>query len=196
MESEYEFLSDPEVIQEAAWVTARKEKGSKFTGNVFFQYLISEHSPIRRLVLSWRIRDLERRASSHMVRHKHAEAFIGGSRPDWFEKDDGTNDHLQDFNCQALIDFSRKRLCSRAWKETRRAAEGLKESLMGSGDEFYEALGKAMVPNCVYRNGCPEGKKCCGYFEKLVEGVPEDELFSFFDINERYGVYNRDFFGR
>lgn len=204
MDVEFRYLNRPSDVQEAAWATARKGKGVEFTARVFSRYLISEHSPIRRLVLAWRFREMERRASTHFVRHVHSPAFIGGSRPDWFKDGRETNDHLQDSNCQALIDMMRKRLCFRSWKTTREAAEVLKKALMyadvdrfDTGREdappaFYRVLGRVLVPNCVYRCGCPEGKKNCGLFQRFVDDALRRGacLRDFLLVEHRYELYN------
>lgn len=204
MDVEYRFLNSPHDVQDGAWVTARKTKGAGFTPRVFSRYLVSEHSPIRRLVLAWRFRKMERRASSHFVRHVHSPAFVGGSRPDWFENAPDTNDHLQDSNCQALIDLMRKRLCFRPWKATREAAETLKRALMtslreelGYVGQYYRVLGRVLVPNCVYRCGCPEGKKNCGFFQRFVDEAMMRGacLRDFLSIERRYELFNTMYFG-
>lgn len=62
-------------------------------------------------------------------------------------------------NAQALINVSRKRLCNQASKETREVMQKIKQEV-AKNDEI---LSKAMVRECVYRNGlCPE-INCCGY---------------------------------
>lgn len=199
----FRFLNKPGDIQEAAWVTARRGSGLDFTARVFSRYLVSEHSPIRRLVLAWRVEKMNRRASTHFVRHTHSPSYIGGSRPDWFAEACETNDHLQDSNCQALIDLMRKRLCFRSWAPTREVAEALKRSLMEAdvdrigvnGDAppaFYRALGRVLVPNCIYRAGCPEGHKGCGLWDRFLDDAvchgtaPRDLL----TIERRYELYN------
>jgi len=55
----------------------------------------------------------------------------------------------------------------------------------------FDAL--VMVPNCVYRGGCPEFTQC-GFWKKFVDSVDnKDDLL---DINKRYEHYNRQFYNR
>jgi hypothetical protein len=194
MELEYRFLNDPEDIQRAAWVTARKDKGLKFTPMLFYRYLISEHSPIRRLVLSWRFRNLPKRISTHLVRHVHTQPYIGGTRSDWFPdlEDPESVDHLQDGNCDALMSLARKRLCFRSWKGTVETIATLKFRLMSDADSMYGMLGSALVPNCVYRGGCPEEAvgRGCGWWKKFSEGISAEDMQN---IIIRYSLYNTQF---
>jgi hypothetical protein len=185
---ELEVITDVALVQKAAWVTARKTSGSKFTPEVFRDYLIAEHSPIRRFIIAWRYKKLLKRVSTHLARHIHQLPFVSSTRPDWFEGHEGDEivDHLQDSNAQALIDMARKRLCFRAWKGTREAMEGIKYSLMHSTDPYLRVLGEVLVPNCVYRTGCPEGKRGCGWFVKSC-------ILSSQTIEERYLAYNEKF---
>jgi hypothetical protein len=83
-----------------------------------------------------------------------------------------------------LIDTSRKRLCYQADPETRKHMEDLKVTLYDVESEISDV----MVPNCVYRGGCPEMKNC-GFYEKLCEKY---ELGR--NIQERYDIYNIDFY--
>jgi hypothetical protein len=72
--------------------------------------------------------------------------------------------------------MGRQRLCKRAAKATRHWAMHIKNLLLTSwfnrnddDKEFHEALSLAMVPACIYRGGCPEGKKTCGYWTRMQE---------------------------
>ena len=59
-------------------------------------------------------------------------------------------------NAQALINMSRKRLCSQASPETREVMEAMKEEV-SKRDKF---LAEVMVKECVYRGYCPEMWSC------------------------------------
>ena len=62
-------------------------------------------------------------------------------------------------NAQAIINISRKRLCSCASKETREAWGQVVEKLK----EVDPVLAEVCVPECIYRGFCPEIDRCCGY---------------------------------
>ena len=93
---------------------------------------------------------------------------------------------------QHLIDTMRKRLCFQASKETREYAEDLKVAI----HEIQPEIADVLVPNCVYRAGCPEllqqGKRCW-YYDMMCDGDPD---FASSRIDRRYDTYNRYFYSR
>ena len=90
-------------------------------------------------------------------------------------------------NAQALINVARFRLCYQASPETRACMEDLKREI----HEVEPDIADVMVPNCVYRCGCPEFSQC-GYFKKFCESVEDpSELL---DIEKRYDIYNKQFY--
>ena len=62
-------------------------------------------------------------------------------------------------NAQAIINISRKRLCSCASVETREAWKQVLEAIK----EVDPILVDKCVPECIYRGFCPEFMKPCGY---------------------------------
>lgn len=72
-------------------------------------------------------------------------------------------------NAQALINISRKRLCSCASKETREAWKQVVEKIR----EIDPVLADKLVPECLYRGFCPEFMHSCGYAntEKFQEDL-------------------------
>lgn len=89
----------------------------------------------------------------------------------------------------AAIDTMRKRLCHQASAETRAYAEDFKAALRETEPELSDVL----VPNCVYRCGCPE-MKSCGLWARMTRET--DGLIASQCINERYKAYNAYFYGR
>ena len=161
--------------------------------------LISEHSPIRRLMWDWTWKDIPYWVSTEWSRHKF-EKFISTQRDDRLIDDIPRGKKPQDAlvrydgwgNMQNLIDSWRKRLCFKATKEARELAEDFKYELSNS----YPVEAMTLVPNCIYRCGCPEFESC-GYFKKFkeyYEQTPRPEAYDLFDIWSRYVVYNTMFY--
>lgn len=165
--------------------------------------LISEHSPIRLIEIDWSWNDIYSWVATHWSRHKF-EKFISTQRDDRKEHDVPRGKMPQDTpvnfdgyaNMQSLIDSFRKRLCFQASKETRELAEDFKRALHETKPELADVL----VPNCIYRCGCPEFRTC-GYFKKFMAFNAEwgedilldldvDEIKVLTDLQTRYDLYN------
>ena len=160
--------------------------------------MISEHTPIRLLEFDWSWKGIKSWVSVHWTRHKH-EKFVSTQRDDRKEHDisrddapQGTLVNMDNYaNAQQIIDIFRKRLCYQASPETRELAEDFKRALKQEQPEVANVL----VPNCIYRNGCPEFQTC-GYFKKFIEncGRESDEVLKdLTDIQTRYDLYNKMF---
>lgn len=153
--------------------------------------LLAEHSPIRDIQVKWRWRGIKSWVATHWVRHKW-ECFVKTQRTDRTGVDRDTLpqaapvDFTGDANVQSLIDTMRKRLCRQASTETRAYAEDLKVALYERESEISDVL----VPNCVYRCGCPE-MSACGYWEWLYKETDGDILTG--NIQHRYDLYNEIF---
>ena len=165
-----------------------REPSETFKKNI----LIAEHSPIRDITVKWKWRGIKSWVATHWVRHKW-ECFVRSQRSDrtGVDRDKLPQDAPVDFtgeaNAQALIDTMRKRLCYQASPETRAYAEDLKAKLRDVQPELSDVL----VPNCVYRCGCPE-MQSCGLWDSMVKQT-EGAVLSH-RINERYEAYNRYFY--
>lgn len=155
--------------------------------------LLSEHSPIRELHVSWAWRGIKSWVATHWVRHRW-ECYVKTQRTDrtGVNRDELPQSNPVDFfgeaNIQHTIDTWRKRLCYQASTETRQYAEDFKVTLKGVEPEWADVL----VPNCVYRCGCPE-LQTCGYWDKLVKETNGAIMTS--DLQERYDLYNQIFYG-
>ena len=64
------------------------------------------------------------------------------------------------FTVEALLQFSHKRLCSRAQEGIRAVAKAMKKAVA----EYCPALAEELVPQCQYLLYCPEGKQTCGWY--------------------------------
>jgi hypothetical protein len=166
-----------------------KEPSSEFKRSI----LISEHSPIRGISIKWRWNNIKSWVATHWSRHKW-ECFIKTQRSDrtGVDRDKLPQDAPVDFtgeaNAQHLIDTMRKRLCFMASKETREYAEDFKRELMYQETELSDVL----VPNCIYRGGCPEMGGGCGWYNRAVKKHPK---LASTNIQERYDAYNEVFYG-
>lgn len=132
--------------------------------------LLAEHSPIRLLEYDWTWTQIQQWITAHLVRHHEGcEKFVHTQRVDrnsalqGLDRDDLPQGLLNDMdmsaNAQALINISRKRLCSCASKETREAWQQVKEAIK----EIDPIMASKMVPECLYRGFCPEFMNPCGY---------------------------------
>jgi hypothetical protein len=175
--------------------TVGKDELGKEPSRVFKRkILIAEHSPIREIHVSWAWRRIKSWVATHWVRHKW-ECYVETQRDDRTgnDRDNAIQAALVNFfgeaNPQHTIDTERKRLCRQAHPQTREYAEDLKVSLWHYGEEEWS---DALVPNCVYRCGCPEMTPCGGdgmsYWEWLVKKTNGGILTG--DIQERYDLYN------
>lgn len=90
-------------------------------------------------------------------------------------------------NRQILIDMARGQLCRQQEKDIVMHAERLKIALHLVEPE----LSDQMVPECVYRCGCPY-EDGCGWFDKIAEKHPEITSTC---IRTRYAAYNEAFYG-
>lgn len=135
--------------------------------------LLAEHSPIRLLEYDWTWQNIEQWITAHLVRHHEGcEKFVHSQRGDHRDilreynvgsrnelPQGALNDMDMTANAQALINISRKRLCSCASPETREAWKQVKEEIA----KRDPILASKMVPECLYRGFCPEWMSSCGY---------------------------------
>lgn len=150
-------------------VDLNREPSDEFKKSI----LISEHSPIRKLMFEVTWEDMPYWVGMHFRTHKIGFLscdedifFVQTQRSDRTQQD---RDKLpQDapirlraiLNAQSIINVSRVRVCRMASKETREAWQSFIDELK----VIEPLLATLCVPNCIYRGGfCPEGSKGCGY---------------------------------
>jgi len=189
-------------VKNACRTTVNKKESNKEATTKFkTDLLISEHSPIRRINISWLWEDIKSWVATHYSRHKN-ECYISTQRTDrtGIDRDKLPQGQLvrmeNDANAQQLIDIARKRLCYCASKETRKQFEDLKQTL--HDNEETRELADILVPNCIYRLGCPEGFSHCKFFDKFLdnynEAISYEEELNLLDIKSRYDFYNKGFY--
>lgn len=126
--------------------------------------LQAEHSPIRTLMWTIRLKDVPYWVAMHLVRHKYGvEWYVQSQRNDRQSRYDRNKAPQEapvmltmDINAQALISISRKRLCYKAADETRRTWQVVCNAIVGQNAEMLRVL----APDCVYRGKCREMQPC------------------------------------
>jgi hypothetical protein len=166
-----------------------KEPSTEFKKKI----LIAEHSPIREILIKWEWENIKSWISVHFVRNIWYKV-VRTQRDDrtGVDRDKSPQDtpvHFTgDANPQHLIDTARKRLCYQAHPETRAYMEDLKYAI----HEIQPEISEVMVPNCIYRCGCPEPEMCKKKF--FVDFIRKHGTI--LTIQKRYDAYNKDFFSR
>lgn len=184
-----------EVVNDCRATVKKPELGREPSAAWKRKILISEHDPIRDIIIKFRWRDIFYWVAMHYKTHiwRSRTDSQRNDRQERYDRNKAPQDAPVDFigdpNVQHLIDTSRKRLCRQAAEETREYWEALKVTVHDPEPEISDV----MVPNCVYRCGCPEMKRC-GYWQELMKNTGGDILTA--DIQERYHLYNREFWMR
>ncbi len=190
-----------DVVNRCRATVGKGELGKEPSAAFKRKVLMAEHSPIRELHISWAWMSIKSWIATHWVRHVW-ECYVKSQRDDrtGIPRDDLPQAALVDFfgeaNPQHTIDTWRKRLCFQASSQTRRYAEDFKEALRDPQPEWSDTL----VPNCVYRGGCPEMTRCplaqmnkdgLSFWELLAKKTGGAILTA--DLHERYRLYNEVF---
>lgn len=165
--------------------------------------LVAEHSVLSIPII--RVTDASCRSDvvSHMVRHTkgHPRHFVQSRRPDWTGAPRPTDPgaprlYVSTWPLDALMAMARQRLCFRAMVETRLWVSEIRLKLFQfwsnslgrtrEQEDLAHSVYQHMMPACIYRGGCPEGKQSCGYWEAVkaqYEGVP---------LKDRGAIYNKE----
>ena len=181
-----------EVVNDCRTTVGKDELGKEPSEKFKKSILISEHSPIRDLTIKWRWSNIKSWVATHWVRHKW-ECFVKSQRSDrtGIPRDKLPQDTSVTFtgeaNIQHLIDTARKRLCFTASPETREYMEDLKVTIH---DRVDENIANVLVPNCIYRCGCPEPNGC-RFFKEFLLLYGDQPIY---DIQTRYDIYNKRFY--
>ena len=182
-----------EVVNDCRMTVSKGELGHEPSKAFKKAILISEHDPIRDIEVKFRWANIKYWVAMHWKTHiwRSRTNTQRNDRQDNYDRDEEPQKHpvefIGDANAQHLIDTMRKRLCFMASSETRDYAVDLKVTLR----EIEPEISDVLVPNCVYRCGCPENGSC-KFFESLVQKDPD---IASADIQKRYDAYNRLFYG-
>jgi len=155
----------------AARLTAGKKPLAKEPSDKWkAKMLLAEHSPIRLVEYDGIWHFIKMWITTHLVRHHEGiEKFVATQRVDrnpelaGMDRDELPqgleNTMMISANAQAIINISRKRLCTCASPETREAWKAMLEEIRKCDPVLVDKC----VPECVYRGFCPEFDRCCGY---------------------------------
>ena len=180
-----------EVVNDCRATVKKPELGKEPSSKFKREILISEHDPIRDIEVKFRWKDIPYWVAMHFKTHiwrSRTNSQRNDRQADYDREkapQDAPVDFIGDANSQHLIDSSRKRLCRQASPATRAYWENLKVTLHDSEPE----LSDVMVPNCIYRCGCPEPNNCM-WFQRQLERHP---MLASTDIQTRYDEYNKIF---
>jgi len=164
-----------QIIKQAALTTKGLKPKSKVSSEWKSKAILSEHSMLyfSDMII---IAEMQYKTATHLVRHNKTAGFymlIQSQRPDWTDKPRNPESIVKTIikvNPKALIEISRVRMCGKAEMHT---YQTWGEILIEIGKEEPE-LRKLCVPNCVYRNQCPEFESC-GFYDR-ISGVDNANL--------------------
>ena len=184
-----------EVVNDCRATVAKLPLGHEPSAGWKTGILIAEHEPIRDIWIKWKWRGIKYWIAMHWKTHIWPSR-VNTQRTDrtGVDREQKTQDAPIDFtgdaNCQHLIDSWRKRLCRQAAPETREYAENFKQALHAVEPEISDVL----VPNCVYRCGCPEMGACTHWGEFLKWCSERGKDPRTLTIRDRYALYNEWFY--
>lgn len=186
-------------VKNACRTTIGKDPTNNIPNSEFkSKLLISEHSPIRLITVRFRWKAIKSWIATHFARHWLGwNKFISTQRNDRTEGNIDRNKAPQDTlvsmdvegNAQALINVGRFRLCRQSSDETREHMEDLKISIGNAGET---ELSNVIVPNCIYRFGCPEFTPC-NFFGAFLKYCKDNNI-TINTIQQRYDAYNKYFY--
>lgn len=183
-----------EVVDDCRATVAKPPLGKEPSSDWKRFILIAEHEPIRDIWIKWKWRGIKYWVAMHWKTHIWPSR-VNTQRTDRTGVDrdhksqDAPIDFTGDANCQHLIDTHRKRLCYQAASETREYAESFKRALFPIEPELADVL----VPNCVYRCGCPEAKVNCEWDRFRAWCSEHNRSVESMTIRDRYAAYNEYF---
>lgn len=181
---------DWNLIKSATMQTVGKDMGKNPTEEWERKMLIAEHSPIRRSMISIRWLEIPSYVANHLCRHHvSVEKFVSTSRSDRTNTDRSERRQTDfvsmqmDFNIQSLMTVMQKRLCMQADPETRKYALGLLKAIAKKDPLLAEYL----VPQGIYRAGCPESFANCNYCTNFLNTLSKEQIL---DLRARLTAYN------
>lgn len=182
-----------EVVDDCRATVAKPPLGKEPSDEFKRAMVIAEHDPVRDIEIRFSWFNIPYWVAMHWKTHIW-RCRTNTQRNDRQKKydrakapQDAPVDLIGNMNTQHCIDTGRKRLCYMAAPETRAYMVDFKIALR----PIEPQISDAMVPNCIYRCGCPE-QSGCGWYQRMVAEHPE---LASTNIQERYDAYNKIFYG-
>ena len=182
-----------EVVDDCRATVAKPPLGKEPSDEFKRAMVIAEHDPVRDIEIRFSWSNIPYWVAMHWKTHIW-RCRTNTQRNDRQKKydrakapQDAPVDLIGNMNTQHCIDTGRKRLCYMAAPETRAYMVDFKIALR----PIEPQISDAMVPNCIYRCGCPE-QSGCGWYQRMVAERPE---LASTNIQERYDAYNKIFYG-
>ena len=145
--------------------------------NLCNKMYLAEHSPIRERVFWIAVDNVPTFVASHFARHHEGiNQFHQSHRSDRCGVADELSNRLTpthfefSANAQALINMSRRRLCSQASSTTRLVMQAIKDCMR----EVDNGLANCMLPDCEYRGNVCYELKTCGKHQTYKEWLIKD----------------------
>lgn len=159
-----EVIGNYNHITEAAGITRGNFTHHAPSLETFEKWLISEHSPIRRVQVAVTI-SAPPVVISHFVRHIHALHYVQTSRPDitGTPRENREKYYLIQANLQEWLQISRARLCRTAAQDTQNMMYLIKKAFLHH-DNYLAVVSKYMLPKCYHLGRCNEPWGGCGQF--------------------------------
>ena len=182
-----------EVVDDCRATVGKPPLGREPSDKFKREAVIAEHEPIRAIEVRFAWNRIPYWVAMHFKTHIWRCRTITqrNDRQQKYDRNKAPQDApvnlIGSMNTQHHIDTSRKRLCFKAAPETREYMEDYKRTLR----PIEPQISDAMVPNCIYRCGCPEAESC-GWYQRVVAKCPE---LTSTDIQKRYDAYNKFFYG-
>lgn len=182
-----------EVVDDCRATVAKPPLGKEPSDEFKRAMVIAEHDPVRDIEIRFSWRNIPYWVAMHFKTHIW-RCRTNTQRNDRQKKydrakapQDAPVDLIGNMNTQHCIDTGRKRLCHMAAPETRAYMVDFKIALR----PIEPQISDAMVPNCIYRCGCPE-QSGCGWYQRMVAEHPD---LASTNIQKRYDAYNKIFYG-
>lgn len=181
-------------IKDACMQTIGKQAKNEPNDEWKKKLLICQHSPLRRGNISWKWEDIPTFSSTHYCRHHvGCTPFVASQRSDRGGGDRNKRSQVEpvsmqmDANIQSLIDIASRRLCLQSDKTTIAYMNDLVETIR----EYDETLAWALVPQCVWANGCKEPFSNCKYYDSFAKELTREEMTNIIKRLDKYNEWRK-----